>query len=87
MEEKKQEEYPELVSPAPVLKQWFIKSSSEKIQDHYTISEKDVHLDLLNFKKCSLFLNYLVFRTRNVWYSSQSSAFGHEPASGYQNHP
>lgn len=43
MEEKKPEEYPELISPAPVLRQWLIKSSSEKIQEHYNLSEKEVH--------------------------------------------
>lgn len=36
------EEYPELISPAPVLRQWFIKSSLEKIEDHYDISGKEV---------------------------------------------
>lgn len=43
VERKSREDYPELVSPAPVLRQWFIKSSSsDKIENHYILSEKDV---------------------------------------------
>ena len=44
MVDKKTEDYPDLISPAPVLRQWFIKSSSEKIQDQYVLAEKDVFI-------------------------------------------
>jgi hypothetical protein len=58
MVDKKQDDYPDLFSPAPVLKQWFIKSSSEKIQDHYVLSEKEVWFFLPKFK---------IFHFSSVW--------------------
>ena len=44
MVEKNQEGYyADLMSPAPVLRQWFIKSSNDKIEDQYRFSEKEVY--------------------------------------------
>jgi len=46
VEKNKESDWTDLLSPAPVLRQWFIKSSVDKITDQYQFSEKEVYLTI-----------------------------------------